>query len=367
LGASFLLPNRARRWSIRTVGVVLLALCAAIVAAVLARPTGSDALRGIRRRIFPGTNRPSLRSAVAAAGAWLLLRPGTLLPANRFGVALLRLSVRIMCAASRPVRGSRVTAMRGVTPGEWVRAPGVDEATGVVLLLHGIGYVGCSPRTHRGFASHISLDSGLPVFSARYRLAPEHPFPAADDDAFAAYRWLLGRGFSPAKIVVVGDSAGGHLAIALAIRARDEGIPVPAALALFGPLIDPSFRTALKDPHTRRNPVDPNIARRFVTLYIGRHDVDDPRLSLLRAPATGLPPTQLHYGTLEFMRAEAELFAAHVTHAGGSCQQYVWPKLVHAYWMFPQFIPEARQSLRVAGQFIRDAVDLHTRQPSLEK
>jgi acetyl esterase/lipase len=324
------------RWAILTVGAILAA-------------TVLTALRV--------SGRPSLRSQVVAAGAWLLLRPGgRFLPASRFGVALLRLSVQIMCAASRPVRGCRVDAMRGTTSGEWVRAPGVDDAGGAVLLLHGSGYVGCSPRTHRGFASYISLYSGLPVFAARYRLAPEHPFPAADDDAFAAYRWLLGQGFSPAKIVVVGDSAGGHLAIALAIRARAEGVPVPAALTLFSPLIDPSFQTAMSDPRRRRNPVDPNIARRFVALYIGRHDVDDPRLSLLRASAAGLPHIQLHYGTLEFMRAEAELFADHVTHAGGSCPQCVWPIQVHGYWMFPQFIPEARESLHVAGRFIRDAV-----------
>jgi acetyl esterase/lipase len=237
-----------------------------------------------------------------------------------------------------------------------VRAPSVDEGAGAVLLLHGSGYVGCSPRTHRGFASYLSLDSGLPVFSARYRLAPEHPFPAADDDAFAAYQRLLGQGFRSARIVVVGDSAGGHLAIALAIRARREGVPAPAALTLFGPLIDPSLQTARSDPRTRDNPVDPDIARRFVALYIGQHDVDDPRLSLLRAPTTGLPPMQLHYGTMEFMRAEAEMFADHVTNTGGSCQQCVWPNLVHGYWMFPQFIPEARESIRVAGKFIRDAV-----------
>jgi acetyl esterase/lipase len=331
-----------RRWTLLIIAVVLAA---------------SGAMRRKRRPAVSGAGRPSLRSEVVAAGAWLFLRPWAgLFRANRFGVALLRLNVRMVCGASRPVRGSGVQPIRETTSGEWVRAPGVDEAAGAVLLLHGSGYVGCSPRTHRGFASYVSLESGLPVFTAGYRLAPEHPFPAAADDTYAAYRWLLGQGFSPAKIVVVGDSAGGHLAIALAVRARGEGVPVPAALTLFGPLIDPSFRTAINDPRTRCNPVDPRVARRFVALYIGHHDVDDPQLSLLYAPATGLPPIQLHYGTLEFMRAEAELFAAHVTDAGGSCQQCVWPNLLHGYWMFPRFIPEARESLRVAGQFIREAV-----------
>jgi monoterpene epsilon-lactone hydrolase len=140
------------------------------------------------------------------------------------------------------VPGVRVKRASAPVRGEWVWAPEADGAAGVVLVLHGSGYLICSARTHRGFASHLSEYSGMPAFAIDYRLAPEHPFPAAEDDAFAAYRWLLAQGHDPAKIVVAGDSAGGHLAVALALRLSSEGLPAPAALALFGPLIDPSYR-----------------------------------------------------------------------------------------------------------------------------
>lgn len=313
-------------------------------------------------------SRPSLRSEAAAIGAYLCCRPWAgMIPANRFGVAVARLLMRVVCAAYRPVRGCRVEVLDEPAPGEWVYAPGADDGVGVVLLLHGSGYIGCSPKTHRGFASRISSLSGLPVFMPRYRLAPEHPFPAADDDAIAAYRHLLERVGNPAKIVVVGDSAGGHLAIALAIRARDEGLPAPAALALFSPLVDPSLRTAMADTRSQRSPISPRNARRFVSLYIGSHDVDDPRLSLLAQSLVGLPPVELHYGTLELLRAEAELFAARVKAAGGSCRQRIWPNLVHGYWLLPGVIPEARDSVRLAGQFIRDAVRVSECEPGRQE
>jgi acetyl esterase/lipase len=304
-----------------------------------------------------GATKASLRSELVAAVAYLACRPWAgFIPANRFGVALTRFNLRVICSLSRPVRGCRVEAVCEPIRGEWVRAPDTDDGAGVVLLLHGSGYIGCSPKTHRGFASYISRYSRLPVFAPRYRLAPEHPFPAADDDAFAAYRWLLDQGYDAAEIALVGDSAGGHLAIALTVRAHAENLPAPAALALFGPLIDPSFKTAMADARTQYSPIDPDVGRRFLALYVGSHDIDDPRLSLLHGPVTELPPIQLHYGTLEVMRAEAELFAARVNRAGGSCQQFVWPNLVHGYWLLPRLVPESMESLRIAGQFVHDAV-----------
>ena len=125
---------------------------------------------------------------------------------------------------------------------------------------------------------------------------------------------------------------------------------MPAALTLFGPLIDPSFKTAMADRRTVLNPINPRVAQRFLALYTGNDDIDDPRLSLLHAPAGGLPPIQMHYGTLEVMRAEAELFAARVTGAGGSCVQRVWPNLLHGYWLSPSSGPKpGRASAVPAG------------------
>jgi epsilon-lactone hydrolase len=260
-------------------------------------------------------------------------------------------------ARSSPVvPGVRVEPVRGPVPGEWVWAPGADANAGVVLVLHGSGYLICSSRTHRGFASHLSQYSGMPAFVIDYRLAPEHPFPAAEDDAFAAYRWLLDQGHDPAKLVIAGDSAGGHLAVALAVRLRSAGLPAPAALALFGPLIDPAYRAAIADRRIRRQPLDPRAAARAVALYVGVGDPEDPRLCLLNADLSEFPPTQLHYGAREVMRADAEAFAKLVRAAGGRCEECMWPGLMHGYWLWPSRHDGSLASLTTAGAFLRGVV-----------
>jgi epsilon-lactone hydrolase len=252
------------------------------------------------------------------------------------------------------VSGVRVKPVSTPVRGEWVFAPEADDAAGVVLVLHGSGYLICSSRTHRGFASHLSEYSGMPTFAVDYRLAPEHPFPAAEDDVFAAYRWLLAQGHDPAKIVVAGDSAGGHLAVALTLRLRSEGLPLPAALALFGPLIDPSYRACIADPRVRSQPLDPRTAQRVVALYVGNHDDQDPRLNLLNADLSHLPPIQMHYGSREVMRADAEAFVKQVVELGGHCDEQIWPGLMHGYWLWPR--DGGLTSLQVAGHFLRTTI-----------
>jgi monoterpene epsilon-lactone hydrolase len=259
--------------------------------------------------------------------------------------------------SSPPVSGTQVRPGPPGIPGEWVRPPGVEDRAGVVLVLHGSGYLICSARTHRGFASRVSKYSGMPAFVIDYRLAPEHPFPAAEDDAVAAYRWLLDQGHDATRIVVAGDSAGGHLAVGLALRAKAEGLPAPAGLALFGPLIDPAYRASITDPRTRRQPLDPRAAARAVALYVGDFDPADPRLCLLNADLADLPPTQLHYGSREVMRADAEAFAKLVRATGGRCEEVLWPGLMHGYWLWPRHDDGSLQSLKTAGQFLRATVD----------
>lgn len=257
---------------------------------------------------------------------------------------------------SPAVPGVRVEPVPVPVSGEWVRAPAAEDGTGVVLVLHGSGYLICSSRTHRGFASYLSQYSSMPAFVIDYRLAPDHPFPAAEDDAMAAYRWLLAQGHDPQKVVVAGDSAGGHLAVALALRAKLEGLPSPAALALFAPLIDPAYEASIADPRTRRQPLDPRAAARAIALYVGDCDPADPRLCLLNADLFGLPPTQVHYGTREVMRADAEAFAARVAESGGCCDQRVWPGLMHGYWLWPRRRDGGLSSLVTAGAFLRATV-----------
>jgi monoterpene epsilon-lactone hydrolase len=270
----------------------------------------------------------------------------------------LRPAADYLIARTAPVvPGVRVKPVSTPVRGEWAWAPEAQDnvaAAGVVLVLHGSGYLICSSRTHRGFASHLSEYSGMPTFTVDYRLAPEHPFPAAEDDAFAAYRWLLAEGHDPTKIVVAGDSAGGHLAVALAVRLRSEGLPLPASLALFGPLIDPSYRACIADPRVRSQPLDPRTAKRAVALYVGNHDDQDPRLNLLNADLSNLPPIQIHYGSREVMRADAEAFTKQVRELGGRCDEQMWPGLMHGYWLWPR--DGGLTSLQVAGHFLRTTI-----------
>jgi acetyl esterase/lipase len=281
--------------------------------------------------------------------------------ANPSLLVRLRPSLDAAIARMSPVvPGTEVVPARLPLGGEWVRGPGVRVPVRgegpVILVLHGSGYVACSARTHRGFASHLSTHSGILALTVNYRLAPESPFPAAEDDSFAAYRWLLDRGYDPAKVVIAGDSAGGHLAVAVALRAKREGFPGPAALSLFGPLIDPAFRASSADPRSRKQPLNPKLAARALAIYVGGHDVDDPRLCLLNADLSELPPIDLHYGSEELMRADAEAFAAKVIAAGGQCDTRMWPGLMHGYWLRPLDERRGLTSLMTAGQFLEAAV-----------
>src|ERR1700730_14949084 len=234
--------------------------------------------KGLRRSSMAAVDRLSC-VPISRFGFNVMLN---VLVSQQWLLAALRPAADYMISRTAPVvPGIRVKRVAAPVSGEWVWARESDDAAGVVLVLHGSGYLICSARTHRGFASHLSAYAGMPAFAIDYRLAPEHPFPAAEDDAFAAYRWLLAQGHDPAKIVVPGDSAGGHLAVALAVRLRSEGLPLPAALALFGPLIDPSYRACIADPRVRSQPLDPRTAKRAVALYVGNHDDQDPRLCLL--------------------------------------------------------------------------------------
>src|SRR6202012_3886667 len=242
------------------------------------RGSGDTHRQGLARRMITRTAK-SLRRGLVAAVDRLGYVPISRLRFNlmlnvlvsqQWRLAALRPAADYVISRTAPViPGIRVKEVAAPVSGEWVWAPEADDAAGVVLVLHGSGYLICSARTHRGFASHLSKYSGMPTFAIDYRLAPEHPFPAAEDDAYAAYRWLLAQGHDPAKIVVAGDSAGGHLAVALALRLRNEGLPAPAALVLFGPLIDPAYEACIADERIRQQPLEPRAAGPAGALYVG--------------------------------------------------------------------------------------------------
>ncbi|WP_306437458.1 MULTISPECIES: alpha/beta hydrolase [unclassified Rhodococcus (in: high G+C Gram-positive bacteria)] len=303
----------------------------------------------------------SRRTRLAALMTRLMLRPMTnLLPTSRSGIEFSRRLVATSMNLFGPVpKGTRVDIVGdGPVRGEWVRAPGLTPGPRVILYIHGSAYVICSARTHRGLTARLSSATGLPVFTVDYRLAPEHPFPAAADDLESAYRWLLGQGYDAANIVIAGDSAGGHLAADLLIENDRTGTPQPGAMVLFSPLVDLDFELSARMERTRKDPmISAKAARGLVALYTEGHDADLPRLRLDLALARDLPPTLIQVGGVEMLRGDARHLHSMIDAAGGRSELEIWPDQMHVFQALPRLIPEAAHALERAAEFITHALD----------
>lgn len=305
--------------------------------------------------------RASLRSHAAAGVTSLTLRPLTaVIPLNRPGVLAARRIAATGLAAlgpglagSRIVRVDRSAASGPSVRGEWVRGPEARRDDAVILYLHGSGYAICSARTHRGITTRLSRATGLPVFSCDYRLAPSHRFPSAADDVRAAYEWLLAEGHDPGRIVLAGDSAGGHLAVDLALQLVHEGTTPPAALALFSPVLDPSFELAAARERIRRDPmISAARAQRMLDLYFVDADRAAPRMTFTFDGARPFPATLVQAGGREMLAADAEELARRLLASGGHCELEIWPGQMHVFQALPRLIPEAAPALARAAAFV---------------
>lgn len=314
----------------------------------------------------PSDTRASVRTRLLSRTTSVTIRPlTTVIPLTDRGVRLSRRIVAGSLAAFGPtVPGSSIRTVRESAEdveirGEWVRAPGADREDAVILYLHGSAYMLASARTHRGLTSRLSAKTGLPVFACDYRLAPRHRFPLAADDVRAAFRWLLDQGFAADRIVVAGDSAGGHLAVDLSLELCRAGQKGPAALALFSPLIDLTLRQAVR--RERQVGRDPMIsaarALRLVQLYVRDADPDDPRLAFTLGDADVLPPTFVQAGGAEMLAADAEHLARLIRDAGGRCELEVWPDQMHVFQALPKLVPEAEHAIGQAAAFIRTELE----------
>ena len=305
--------------------------------------------------------RASLRSHTAAAVTTMTLRPFTaVIPPNRYGVLVSRRVVATSLALLGPgLSGSRIVPMdrstrRGPSVrGVWVRAPRARRDDAVILYIHGSAYAICSARTHRGITSRLSQDTGLPVFACDYRLAPNHQFPSAADDVRAAYEWLLAEGHAPDRIVLAGDSAGGHLAVDLALQLIQEGTEPPAALALFSPLFDPTFELAVRRERRRRDPmISAARAQRLLDLYFADEDRAGPRMTLSFDGLESFPSTLVQAGGREMMVADAEALARALTACGGTCELEIWPGQMHVFQALSRVVPEATTAIKRAADFV---------------
>ena len=241
----------------------------------------------------------------------------------------------------------------GGVSAEWISTPGASEDR-VVMYLHGGGYIIGSMRTHRSPLSYLSRVSNARVLGLNYRLAPEHPFPAAVEDSVAAYRWLLAEGVSPRRIVIGGDSCGGGLAIATLVALKYFGDPLPAAG------ISHSGWTDLAntgDTFSTKSEADPLIDKEMVdnmaAAYLGDRSRATPLASPYYADLRGLPPLLVQVGTAEVLLDDSLRFAERAKEAGVDVTLEVWDDMPHVWQAFVSFLPEAGQALDHCGQFVR--------------
>ena len=240
----------------------------------------------------------------------------------------------------------------GGVPGEWIVAPNAapDRA---ILYLHGGGYVMGSVNTHRAMIARISRAAQARVLAINYRLAPEHPFPAAVDDATAAYRWLVKEGYQPSKLVIAGDSAGGGLTFAALVALRDARTPLPAAAVPISPWNDLAGTGAsIKS----RAGVDPMVGRQglapMARQYAGSADLKTPLLSPLYADLQGLPPLLIHVGDAEVLLDDSTRIAERAKAAGVDVTLEVWPEMIHVWHVFAKLLPEGQQAIDRIGEFV---------------
>jgi monoterpene epsilon-lactone hydrolase len=259
--------------------------------------------------------------------------------------------------ARRGIRIPKGVAMRSIQAGgvhaEWIEPVGNDPQR-VILYLHGGGYCICSLDTHRGLAARIALASRARVLIIDYRLAPENPFPAALEDALAAYGWLLEQGIPAKQIAISGDSAGGGLTLATAVSLREAGKALPAALILLSPWTD---LTSSGESHRTRKKVDPIFGGErgglnFGPAYVGMQDPAHPLISPLFADLHELPPTLIHVGGNEILLDDSTRLEANLKAAGVPAWLEVWEGMWHVFQVFAPYIPEAQLSIEKAGEFV---------------
>jgi acetyl esterase/lipase len=236
---------------------------------------------------------------------------------------------------------------------EWLRTPGAAD-DGALLYLHGGGYAVGSLVSHRPMASKLGAAAGLPVLLLDYRLAPEHRFPAAVEDAVTAVDWLLEQGLAPDRLAVAGDSAGGGLTLAALLARRDAGVTLPGAAACLSPWTDltqslPSVAAnAAGDPMLDRDRLD-----LYADWYLGPDgDRTDPLASPRFGDYTGLPPILLHAADDEVLVDDSRVVAAAIEAAGGTVEVRTWTGCFHVWHAVAGLAPEADEAVADVARFL---------------
>jgi len=245
------------------------------------------------------------------------------------------------------------TVDAGGVPAEWISTPGVNQHN-IIIHYHGGGFVAGSAKNTRVYLGRLSRASKARVLSVDYRLAPEHPYPAAVDDAFEAYKWFLSKKLPSSRIIIEGESAGGNLAAVTLIKARDAKLPLPLAAILISPPMNFAERGGSFISKTAEDPfLSPRFGDLFRTSYIGTADIHrDPMVSPIYADLTGLPPFFIQVGSAEILLDQSTYFAAKAKNAGVKVELDVIEGGFHCLALFPPIIPEVKQAMRKITMFV---------------
>lgn len=242
----------------------------------------------------------------------------------------------------------------GGVPAEWITTPGVVNDH-VILYLHGGGYIAGSIKTHRDLAARISRVSKARVLIIDYRLAPEHIFPAALEDATAAYRWLIStEKITPNNLIVAGDSAGGGLTIACLLKLREMGVTLPAAAVCLSPWTDLANTGGSIKNKAKIDPfVTPEDLEFDAKQYLGEADPRNPLASPLYANLQGLPPLLIQVGGREILLDDSVRLAERAKAVGVDVKLDIWEDMIHVWQAFAAFAPESRDGINQIGEFIQ--------------
>lgn len=306
---------------------------------------------------------------VAARLAWLAsrltIRPtlaiGSHVPHLPWPWGFIDFASRLLLPAPGTVRA---TVGLPKASAQLVRAPGVLPADGtrrVVLYLHGGAFLTCGANSHSRLVNALSKFSDSPVLVANYRLVPKHSIGMAFDDCYDAYRWLRLRGYEPEQIVLMGDSAGGYLALALAQRLRDED-EEPAALVVISPLLELAKKPKQAHPNIRTDAMFPprafDVLVALVASAAAKQTVNggpEPVYEPLEHIEPGLPRTLIHVSGSEVLLHDARLAARKLAAVGVPAEVRIWPGQMHDFQLAAPVVPEATRSLRQIGEYIREA------------
>jgi monoterpene epsilon-lactone hydrolase len=304
---------------------------------------------------FEGPQVRGLSWQARALKAYMIAKRRFSPQSNELDVARERASVESMTRMFKSLGAVRWTpvAANGV-PAEWIVPEGL-ESDRAILYLHGGSFIAGSIVSHRTLAGNVALAARSRSLLLDYRLAPEHPFPAAIEDAVAGYEWLLAQGFAPAQIVVAGDSAGGNLSLSLLVYLRDHHRPLPAAAVCLSPVPDLTYSSESWVFNLKKDMIaNERMERLSVEVYLNGADPRTPLASPYFADLQGLPPLLIQVGSHEVILSDAMRFAEKAKQARVEVTLEVWPGMQHVWQFAATLMPESRRAIFRIGEFIQE-------------